>query len=154
GGSIDNSAGLIEGITGIKVLGTTGTVTNAGTIQGIGAPANVGVYLAKGGSVDNSGLIKGAAGIYVKSSAATVTNTGTVQGTTGNGLRLFMGGTVIAAGTISGGNGTAINIANTGGPNLLVLDPGYKLIGAAYAASAVSNTLELASTASIGTATG
>jgi len=83
-----------------------------------------------------------------------VTNGGTIRGTTGTGINLAAGGTVVDAGTISGGNGTAISFGGTAG-NLLVLDPGYKLSGVVVGGTSAgaSNTLELASAASAGTVT-
>jgi len=129
GGNVGNT-GLIEGFGGVLIIGTTGTVSNLGTILG-----------------HYSVVITGAAG--------KVTNLGTIGGfdTHSYGVLLDSGGTVVDAGTISGG--TAVGFGGTSA-NRLVLDPGYHLAGKVVGSTSAgaTNTLELGSAASIGTLTG
>ena len=140
GGSVDN-AGLIRGGVYISSFpfngGGVGAVTNSGTIGGVYAS----VFLGAGGSVGNTGFIQGFSGVYLGGGAGMVTNSGTIAGTDLAGVILAEGGTVVDAGTITGGTGTAISFGGTGG-NLLVLENGYNLGGGVFVAG-TANTLEL-----------
>jgi uncharacterized protein with beta-barrel porin domain len=152
GGSVTNQvttmgsstiAGVISGGQyGVRIIGSPGTVTNAGTITARGA---TGVYLGAGGSVTNqvttggagpiAGVISGGQyGVRITGSPGTVTNAGTITGLTGTGVYLGAGGSVtnlgVIAGVISGGNngvlvegaaGTVTNAGTiTGGTNSVV----------------------------------
>ena len=71
-----------------------------------------------------------------------MTNSATILGTSGYGVRLSAGGTVVDSGTISGGSGTAVIFGGAGG-NLLVLGAGYHLTGKIAGSTAATDTLEL-----------
>lgn len=124
GSVVNQTGGLIDAITGVKIGSTTGnygTVTNAGTILGtLGVLADgicFGVYFLYGGAIDNTaGLIEGASGIYIKGGAGTVTNAALIEGTAGFGTLDLPGagieikttaGTVTNTGTILATAGTA-----------------------------------------------
>ena len=143
--------------TGVYVNGAAGAVVNSGSI--IGSTSNA-INLLDGGSVTNTstGLIRGFYGVATGSTPAltTVTNSGTIIGTASAGVALDDGGTVINSGTVSGGGGVAISFGGHGATAtlaLLVLDPGYSLVGtvAGSTTAGATNTLELASAASAGT---
>ena len=94
--------------------------------------------LDAGGYVGNTAtgaLIEGSPnGITIIDGPGTVNNAGTISGSN-YGVWLAVGGTVIDSGTIISGGGShyAVYFTGTvGGSNLLVLDPGYKLIGTAH----------------------
>jgi hypothetical protein len=143
GGRVGNTGGLIQGYIGVEVDGATGTVTNSATIIGTGGNVTSGVALDAGGSVDNTGLIQGYTGVLIAGTtgtSGTVTNTGTIIGTGSDGVDLEEGGTVIDSGTISGGY--AVRLDGSGG-DLLVVEPGYKLVGGAYGGVSGTNTIEL-----------
>jgi Hint domain len=153
GGSVTNttSASLTGGDTGVCIRGSAGTLVNDGSIAGTNG---WGVELGAGGSVTNaaSGTIIGDfAGVFFVDSTGTVVNDGSIGSTnpSGNGVYLDSGGTLTNAGMIAGSGGTAVSFGGTGN-NLLVLDPGYGLSGAAVGGASASNALELASAASAG----
>jgi O-antigen biosynthesis protein len=105
GGYVHVEGGMISGVDAIY-LGATGSVTNAGTLEGTGD----GIYLGAGGSVDNSGLIDGyAEGILIIGSAGRVSNTNRIAATGGGGagVSLTAGGYVYNSGTIVAGNSSA-----------------------------------------------
>lgn len=137
GGFIANSSGLIDGIRGVYIRGATGSVSNAGTITG----SYLGVYISSG-QITNSGLIDGSFGAYIKGGSAVLGNAGTIIGTSGAGVDLVGGGTVVDSGTVVGGAGVAIALDGTGN-NRLIIAPGYRIVGSATAAGS-GNTLELA----------
>ncbi|HUB16426.1 MAG TPA: Hint domain-containing protein [Acetobacteraceae bacterium] len=160
GGSVTNqSGGTISGYIGVE-LAAGGTVTNAagasitGVYQGVFI---VGGTSASHGTVVNQGRVTatGTQGIGVElGSVGTITNTTSAVITgTEFGVELLAGGTLTNAGTIVGSSGTAVVFGGTGS-DLLVLDPGYTLSGIAVGATSATNTLELASAASVGTLSG
>jgi hypothetical protein len=137
GGSATNatSALITGGYRGVRVYGGAGTVVNFGSI--VGTIAGVGTYgfgveLESGGSVSN---------------AASASIAGSTLG-----VYLSAGGTLTNAGMIVGNSGTAVVLGGTGS-NLLVLDPGFGFSGLVSGGASASNTLELASGASVGTLT-
>jgi hypothetical protein len=180
GGTVTNAttAASITGTTnGVAFSDARGTVMNYGTIAATDA-GSVGVGLLSGGIVTNrlGGVID--AGLYAvdSSNVATIVNYGVVGGTaaiglgfstgmvtneagatiegTSSGVRLFTAGTVVDAGTISGGGGDAVHFY--GGSGLLTLDPGATFIGTVDGGSADNSTLELAAgtVGAIGTLSG
>ncbi len=83
GGVVKNfgASSVISGIdSGVKISGSTGTVTNNGTITGANS-----VYLASGGVVKNFGtasVISGAfSGVWIDGAPGTVVNEGKITGT-------------------------------------------------------------------------
>jgi hypothetical protein len=121
--SVTNQAGgTITGYSGIEVIGSAGSVLNAGRITG----RNAGIYLHQGGTVTNAagGTISGEVGILVQTGAATVVNAGSL-----------------------GGAGARIDFA-AGFANRLVIDPGASFGGTVDGAntfgSSIASTLELA----------
>ncbi len=154
GGSIANSGStaLIEANgNAIYIHGGSGTVTNTGTIEGTPSLGADGIVLAAGGAITNGvsgatgGLISGTeVGVFVTSGIGIVTNFGTIIGTSGYGVYLGGGGTVIDAGTIAGaGVAPAIVFGGSGGSNnLVVLERGFSISGGIYA-SGTANRLEL-----------
>ena len=157
--SLTGSNTIAAGVTlgNLGTLTDLGTLTNAGTIGGSGElivdPASLfnsgsigmSVTLSGGGTLDNEAggriAVVGNA-VYGDLAAATVVNAGTIS-STATGIVLKAGGTVIDAGAISGGSGTAVGFGGTGG-NLLVLQRGYHLNGAIAGSASATNTVELA----------
>jgi hypothetical protein len=106
---------------GLKISGGAAYVYNSDLIT---AAQGAAVVSDAGGIVANArgAQIAGATGgIDLKNAAGTVINLGMVTGSSGIGADLEDGGTVIDAGTIAGGNGTAIAFGGTGS-NLLILE--------------------------------
>jgi fibronectin-binding autotransporter adhesin len=113
GGTIGNT-GRISGYQyAIRIRGSSGTVTNAGSITG----ETDAVVLFAGGSVSNAaaGVIVGTfnAGVYVSGGAATVTNAGTISGSAfGDAVQIVGGFTdqvivdpgAVFSGKVDGGN--------------------------------------------------
>jgi Hint domain len=133
GGTITNLAGLIEGVTGVVILGGGATVQNSGTIVGSLYSA---VTLSDGGGVSNvaGAIIDGhRTGIAVAGAPATVSNGGLIEGTwvpsgefygsipTVAGISLAAGGSVT---NLAGGLVTATNYAIYGGQVLTVVNQG------------------------------
>ena len=109
GGSINNlgATSLIKGQrVGVYIYGTLGTVTNAGTIIGVG---DRGVALYAGGKVTNSGRIAGNGdqGVYIYGTLGTVINSGKITGGGDTGVDLYAGGLVTNSGRIIGYGATA-----------------------------------------------
>ena len=123
GGDVHNaSTGRIAGDAyGVAILGSAGTITNYGTIEGTGAgSSNAGVFLDDGSIVRNgasgyTALISGYDYAVRIAGVGTVTNYGTIAGSgaAGHGVYLYGGGYVInqASGLISGGSGIGVGIA-------------------------------------------
>ncbi len=166
----NNTIAARHRLTVAGTLTDLGTLTNAGVIAGSGKlivdPAtlfnsgSIGmtVTLAGGGVLTNktTGQITAAGNaVHGIGGAATVVNAGTVIGTGGIGIELLAGGTIVDSGAISGGSGTAVSFGGAGA-NRLVLDPGYHLGGKVVGGTSAgaTNTLELGSTASVGTVSG
>jgi hypothetical protein len=145
-----------------KIAGEVGTVGAGGTATAFG-----GIAMYPGGIVTNAlgGSITGAAygldigggfgGSSTVAASGTVINNGYIAGTGTNGVGIWLakGGTLTNGGSIIGNGGTAVSFYGTG-HNLLVLDPGYGFSGVVVGSDSASNTLELASAVSMGTATG
>ena len=136
------------------------SITNDGTLYSASTAASAaGIRLTDGGTVVNGSATDTkaeAAGariaVYIQGQAGTVTNFGAVLSAYGAAIYLQAGGTVTNAGTISGAAGTAIDFGGSAGTsNRLIVDPGAVFSGVVTAASAASNTLELASTLKAGT---
>lgn len=132
GGSVGNS-GFIQGSPsvvvyfygvkfhvggGVFIGGSAGTVSNSGTIVGTGYGSyavSAGVWLAAGGSVDNSGSIQGGVNIsgfpLYGGGAGTVRNSGTIAG-----VYFGAGGSVENIGLIEGvySRNAAIMVSNSG----------------------------------------
>jgi P pilus assembly chaperone PapD len=117
GGTVTNNAGgNISSKRGVNIQGSTGFVTNSGTISGSSA---FGVRLNSGGQVTNlaGGSISGPLGVAIYSGAGTVTNDGTISGThavtfSGAGAnRLVVGANAMFVGDIVGS--TAAGATNT-----------------------------------------
>ena len=142
----------------LGTLTDTGHLTNAGTISGSGVllvdPAtltnsgSIGltVTLAGDSHLDNTvtgTIVAAGSGVYGTGGANTVVNAGSIAGggVGGIGVGFVSGGTVIDSGTISGAGGTAVYLGGTGN-NLLALEHGYMLAGAAVVAGS-GNALEL-----------
>ena len=172
GGSVTNASfGLITGNVGVQMLaggfltnassasitgsgvgvytgGGGGTVVNDGSITG----SYHGVWLRSGGSVTNLASASIMGGVRL-SAGGMLTNDGLiVGGVTGVGVYLS-DGTLTNAGSIVGNAGTAVTFAGTSS-DLLVLDAGFGFSGIVAGGTSSSNTLELASAASVGTVTG
>ena len=122
GGFVANASGAViaSGNIGVEILNVAGALSNAGTVQG----ANLGVYLAAGGSVVNAsaGTIAGADGLRVIYGAGTVTNYGAISatGTSGFAVQLGSGGNVVngssaATGASIVGTLRGVSIYNAGG---------------------------------------
>lgn len=96
---------LVSGVTAfqVTVLGSGGTISNAGTISG--SVMGIAVGNASGGAIVNSGLISAATAISIGSGSLTVTNSGTISGvvTDAGGAIAFAGGTGATYGTLTGG---------------------------------------------------
>jgi hypothetical protein len=145
GGTVTNlTAGKITGVAhGIYIKGGTGSVINAGDINGTAASGN-GAVLEGGGALTNTGRITGGSlGVYI-AGGGTVDNQsgGTISG--GNsGVTIDGGGAATNAGTISGGT-ASVEFAGPG-ISTLTLQTGSTLAGAAIgsAASGASNVLIL-----------
>ncbi len=179
--TLTNTSGgtIIGSAAGLRISGAPGTVSNAGRIDAISASSS-GVELISGGTVANldGGTIDGTLYGVESSNIATVTNNGrigvtaavaigisggmvtnagtaTIAGTS-DGIRIYIGGTVVDAGTISGG--TDAVYFHAGYSNRLVVDPGAVFIGTLEGGNTVgataTSTLELASGAGAGTLSG
>jgi hypothetical protein len=91
-GAMTDRAAVVSGYTAVSVTGGSGTVTNFGTIEGLGVAATqFGIHLGGGGEVTNGGgsdrsaLIAGATAVLVAGGYGTVMNFGTVSGEGGPG---------------------------------------------------------------------
>ena len=138
GGSVTNDVGgSISGLgartfgfgsgAGVYITGGAGTVTNRGTISGVG----YGVAIGAGGLVTNFSSITGGEDGVVAQLAATISNYGNITATVDDGIGLFAGGSVTnasgasitGAGTygagvfIMGGVGTVTNAGSITSPN-------------------------------------
>ena len=141
GGSINNS-GSISGYDAVKTGNTAATLTNSGTITGIGGS---GVYLRSGGggSISNSGSISGINGVRGGDAAVTVTNTGTIAGASnGTGVSLFHVGNVsntTSTALISGAIGVSLIAAGSTVVNAGTISGTYEGVVLIYGGS-VSNS--------------
>ncbi len=163
GGSVANGSAAETGrsILGVAVgvdinggNGATGIVTNYGSI-GASGTASTGVADRAGGSVSNgstaSSIIGGLYGVSMLAGTGIVKNFGTIRamGTNGIGIDIAgAGSTVLNAGTVGGGGGTAVLLG--GGSGRVIVDPGAVFNGKVSAVGG-GNVLELASAGSVGT---
>lgn len=124
-GSVNDHQAVIEGYTGVAVAGSA-SVTNLGTILGLGDTGGFGVYLKGAESLVNGSAghgaratIYGYQGVRAAGAGATVTNFGTIAGAAGTAVA-FGSATdvlVVEAGSFFDG-------AVLGGGGALVLDSG------------------------------
>jgi hypothetical protein len=129
-------------------------VANFGTVSNF----DYGIYLGLG-DVTNaaSGQIFSQFGAGVLLSQGTIVNAGTIDSTSGLGVYIIGGGsaTVINAGTIIGGGGTAVLLSNDYQEGRLIIDPGAVFVGSVVSQPfETTDVLELASGNSAGTLTG
>ena len=146
------SGSIKGGYWGVE-LPAGGVLTNAASASITGGRAGVendigGATVVNYGSIANTDTI----GFGVELvSGGSVINAGSASITSGSiGVQLVDGGTLVNAGTIIGGGGTAVSFIGAGS-NLLVLEPGYGFSGLVAGSTSASDTLELASAASAGT---
>ncbi len=138
GGSVTNQAGgVIAGhLNGIYNRGVAITVANSGLIETTGTAD--GIYLRGAGSVTNNagGTITGsAAGIALGVLGGTVTNHGVINGVIGfyGGYRHSGNNTLINFGTVAStstaAGAVAVQMGNSIGSKLLVVEPGAVFTG-------------------------
>jgi hypothetical protein len=162
GGSVTNqSGGTISGFEGVYANNVAATVVNTGSIAGNSATGDS-ILLKAGGSVTNlsGGVISGFDGVYATAAAASVVNAGAIGGSATNGIGVYLrnAGTITnqSGGTISGGR-DAVRLAS-GFTDLLVIDPGAVFTGTVDGGNTIGaasiSTLELASSAAVGTLSG
>ena len=93
GGSIDNRANALLMIggygAGAVIGGGTGTVTNAGVVNGVGLNAGGSISNAAGGHITGNSRHA----VYINAASGTITNAGTIDGL--DGAALFAGGTIV-----------------------------------------------------------
>jgi hypothetical protein len=113
GGSVYNGGSLVgtgtsgSGGAGVYISGTTGFITNSGSISATGSGAAA-VALGDGGGLTNAPLGKitgNGFGVFVTGAAGTITNTGTISGA--DGVALTKGGILT---NNAGGNIVGVNI--------------------------------------------
>jgi hypothetical protein len=171
-GLLDNT-GTIRGGGGLAskadyggdgVIMSSGFASNSGMISGgAGFNAGDGVVMIDGTLVNSgtilggnlSGVAGGVGGIGVDISGESVANTGSIGGGAG-GIGVYLaGGTITNADTMSGGVGTGADYAIRSGspPSTLIIDPGA-VLNSLVLGNGVSDTLDLASAASVGTLSG
>jgi hypothetical protein len=120
-GSSTDTKAFISGFDGVQA-DAAATVTNSGTIEGLGAPG-FGVLLTDGGlltngsKTDTSATVSGYVGVYVGAAAATVVNFGFIGGTNGVALEFNSSSDVLK---IEGGGGFSGDVLGDEGS--LVLD--------------------------------
>src|SRR5262249_22072242 len=127
-------------ITGIRISGGAGTVTNSSTISG----SSTGLYLANSGYIGNTGgrITGSGTGIKIAGTAGTVVNTARISGATGVAFSNAPNSTLVNSGTIIGAGGTAFDFG-TGTGETLVIHAGAVFDGA-IAHFAISDTIDLA----------
>jgi hypothetical protein len=128
--------GASGNVVNSSIIAATGTLhLNTGILP---APVSVGVLLMAGGSVTNSGTVEGLGsngtvdGVWISGAAGQITNSagGTITGAVGVYINPgdTFSNTIVNAGTITGTSGTAVSFAD--GQDLLVVEPGSTLKGA------------------------
>jgi hypothetical protein len=109
GGTVTNSgtaSAISGGFDGVSIYGTSGTVTNEGTIAGSDNDG-IELFFSASGVVTNSGSTSTISGgmdgirLFSYDAQGTVTNAGTITGAIGDGVRLYGGGVVSNSGTAS-----------------------------------------------------
>lgn len=143
-------------------LAEGGSVINQASGSIISQDADYDVFIPGTGTVVNYGVIADSwpvnlspsygSGVYLGTGSVTNATSASITGVL-YGVDLTAGGTLTNAGTITGSDGPAVAFGGTGS-NLLVLEPGFAFSGVVSGGTSASNTLELASTTSIGTVTG
>jgi hypothetical protein len=141
------NGGDVSGANGID-LAAGGTIANSGTVTG---SVNAGLYMGNGGYILNGtsaaagALLSGRYGVEIggyAGSGVLAVNLATIYGTAlGFAAGNTVGDTLVNAGTIGGGAGTAIQFG--GGNDLLVIDPHAVFIGRVNGGPG-ANAIELA----------
>ena len=158
--NLGTAAAEVSGATyGVVIAGNYGTVINSGFIVG----SKIGVALGAGGTMADYGFIdggitSGGAAIWLQSGGGTARIAAGKTVTGFIGVRADGPSTVINQGIINGGTGGAAVQFGAGATQRLVIDPGAVFRGTVdggnTAGSTAVSTLELASSASIGTLSG
>lgn len=160
GGTLVNASGGTISAQGTGAFGVAAAgsliVTNqsGGLIDATGGNA-AGVFLTQNGQLINqaaatiAGYGASSAGIDVDQVQGSIANFGMIEGQSGIVFQAAKPGTVFNAGVIAGSGGTAIQFASRYA-NRLIVEPGAIFTGAVQGGGTYS-TLELGSTAAIGT---
>jgi hypothetical protein len=149
-GSATDPWALVQGYSGVGILGGAAKIANFGTILGLGGTGRYGVQAAYGGTVTNGALgdtralITGADGVDL-GKAGQVVNFGQIDGATGSGVTVAGLGAVNNQGTIAGAFGYGVNllaggsVINGGGTNRSALITGNFGLDIQGAAGTVAN---------------